>query len=199
MYARVLTLTGVKDFDAAVEVVREALPTLRAQRGYQGMTASADRSNGMFGILSVWETEADREASEGAMAKTRDAALAQLNATDMKVDNLEERVVQMNRPPTEGDALFLTRFSMDPGKLEENLEFFKSTVAPDMASKPGFVGLRNMVNPATGEGLVGTVWESEEARQGAVDAAMARRAEAQGRGVTLGEPSLRDIVFADRP
>jgi heme-degrading monooxygenase HmoA len=199
MYARVITLTGVNDFDAAIEVLREALPTVQAQRGYQGMSASADRSNGLLGILSMWETEADRDASESALAKTRDDARGQLAAADMKVENFEERVVLMNRPPSEGAALFLTRFSMEPAKVDENVEFFKSTVAPDIASNPGFLALRNMVNPQTGEGMVGTVWETEQARQAALEAAMARRGEAEGRGVTLGEPSLRELIFNDRP
>jgi heme-degrading monooxygenase HmoA len=199
MYARVITLTGVKDFDAAIDVLREALPTVQAQRGYQGMTASADRSNGLLGILSMWETEADRDASESALAKTREEARGQLSAADMKVENFEERVVQMSRPPSEGAALFLTRISMDPAKVDENIEFFKNTVAPDIASNPGFLALRNMINPQTGEGMVGTVWESEQARQAAAEAAMARRADAESRGVTLGEPSFREVVFIDRP
>jgi len=199
MYARVITLTGVTDFDAAIDVLREALPTVRAQRGYQGMSASADRSNGVLGILSLWETEADRDASESALAKTRDDARAQLSAAGMTVEHLEERFVQMNRPPEVGAALLVTRTSMDPARVDENFEFFKSTVAPDIASAPGFLALRNMIDPQTGEGLVGSLWESEQARQAALEMAMARRSDAAGRGVTLGEPSLREIVFIDRP
>jgi heme-degrading monooxygenase HmoA len=172
---------------------------VKAQRGYQGMSASADRANGVLGILSMWETEADREASESALAKTREEAQRRLGAADMTVDHFEERVVQMNRPPSEGAALFLTRISMDPAKVDESMEFFKSTVAPDIASNPGFLALRNMINPQTGEGMVGTVWETEEARQAALEAAMARRGEAASRGVTLGEPSLRELLLNDRP
>lgn len=199
MYSRVITLTGVKDLDAAVEVLQDALPTVRAQRGYKGMTASADRANGLLGILSLWETETDRDASESALAKTRDEASGRLAAAGMTVENFEELFVQMNKPPAVGAALFITRFSMDPAKLEENLGFFKSTVAPDISSAPGFLGLRNMANRQTGEGIVGTVWESPQARDAAVEMAMSRRGEAAGRGVNLGEPSLRDIVFIDMP
>lgn len=199
MYARVITLTGVKNFDAAVEVLREAVATVRSQRGYQGMTASADRSNGLLGILSLWETEADREASESALAKTRDDARERLGAADMTVSHFEERVVQSSGPAPEGAALFVTRISMDPAKVDETIEFFKNNVAPDMASQPGFLALRNMINPQTGEGMVGTLWESDQARQAAVEAAMARRGDAASRGVTLGEPSLREVVFNDRP
>ena len=199
MYARVITLTGVQDFDAAIGVLREALPTVQAQRGYKGMTASADRSSGLLGILSMWETEADRDASESALGKTREQARAQLAATAMTVENFEERVVQISRPPALGSALMVTRFSMDPAKVDENVEFFKSVVAPDIAAGPGFLALRNMVNRETGEGMVGAVWENEQARQAASEAAMARRGDAAARGVTLGEPSYREVVFIDMP
>ena len=199
MYARVITLTGVKDFDAAVGVLNEALSIVQSQRGYQGMTASADRSGGLFGILSMWETEADRDASESALGKTREEARQQLAAADMKVENFEERVRQMSGPPALGSALFVTRFSMDPAKVDENVEFFKSVVAPDIAAAPGFLALRNMVNPETGEGMVGSVWESQQAMQAASEMAMARRGDAAARGVTLGDPSYRDVVFIDMP
>lgn len=199
MYARVITLTGVNDIDAAIGVLNEALPIVQSQRGYKGMTASADRSGGVLGILSMWETEADRDASESALGKTREEARQQIAAADMKVENFEERAVQMSRPPALGSALMVTRVSMDPAKVDENVEFFKSVVAPDIAASPGFLALRNMINPQTGEGIVGSVWESEQALRAASEAAKARRGDAAARGVTLGEPSYREVVFIDMP
>jgi heme-degrading monooxygenase HmoA len=198
VYTRVSTLTGVSDVDRFVEILQGVLPDMRAQRGYKGLTASADRAAGVVGVLSLWETEADRDASESAMAKDRDAAAGEVGAK-VTVDNYEEAVVPMSGPPALGAALFITHFRMDPGKVDENIEFFKSTVAPDISSAPGFLALRNMVNRQTGEGIVGTVWESPEARDAAVEMAMARRGEAAGRGVDLGEPSRREVVLIDMP
>jgi hypothetical protein len=56
-----------------------------------------------------------------------------------------------------------------------------------------------MVNRATGEGFVGSLWENAQARQAALEVAMARRGEAAARGVTLSEPSLREVVLIDMP
>jgi heme-degrading monooxygenase HmoA len=197
MHARVLTFTGVTDIDAAITFMREtALPIVQAQRGYKGMTASADREGGVLGILSMWESEADRDASESALGKTRQEAQGQF-ATGLTVETFEERVVQMTKPPEVGSRLMVTRFSMDPAKVDENLEFFKREVAPDMAAKPGFRSVRNMVNAQTGEGIVGTLWDDEQSMQAAAAAAMSRRPEAASRGVSLSEPSYREIVFTD--
>jgi heme-degrading monooxygenase HmoA len=199
MYTRVLTFTGVSDVDAAVSVVRDsALSVVRSQRGYQGVIASADRSGGVFGILSRWESEADRDASESALAKTREATQQRIGG-ELTVEMFEERVVEIAQPPTPGSALMVTRFRVDPAKIDETLEFFEREVAPQIAAAPGFRTLRNMINPQTGEGIVGTVWDDQQTMEAAAEAAQTRRAEATTRGVSFGEISYREIVFTDLP
>lgn len=197
MYNRVTTLSGVKDIDGFVAGMQEtALAALRAQRGYKGLSISADRSNGVVGTLTMWETEADRDASDSALANLRDDARAQF-ATDMKVETFEERVVESNRAPEVGSALLVTRISMDPAKLDENLEHFKGEVLPQIGATPGFRTLRSMVDPRTGQGLVGSIWDDEQSMRAAADAAIARRPEATARGVNFGETSFREILLFD--
>jgi heme-degrading monooxygenase HmoA len=197
MYTRVVTLTGVKDVDALLASIQEkSLSVLRAQRGYKGLSVSADRSAGVAGTLTVWESEADRDSSDSALAKLREEALGQF-ATDMKIDSFEERVVEMSRPPAVGSRLMVTRVSMDPAKVDENIEYFKREVAPQIKAAPGFRTLRNMINPQTGEGIVGSVWDDDQSMQAAAEFAKARRSEADARGVTFGEMSFREIIFID--
>lgn len=199
MYARVVMLTGVKDIDAAVAYLKEnPLSVVRSQRGYKGMSAGADRSSGLLGIMSLWETAADREASESALAKTRDDARSDL-ASDMTVESLDQVVVQVANPPTVGCPLALTRISMDPSRVAEIIEFFKREILPEITAYPGFRSVRNLINPETGEGMVSTIWDDEQSRQAALDAAQARRADAAARGVTFGERILGEIVFTDVP
>jgi hypothetical protein len=71
MFTRVLTFRGAENIDDGVGVVRENVPVLRELKGYRGVNASADRDGGVFGILSLWETEADRDASLDALAGAR--------------------------------------------------------------------------------------------------------------------------------
>lgn len=199
MYTRVLTFTGVKDVDAAGSMLRDnALPVVRSQRGYQGLSVSADRASGVFGILSRWETEADRDASESALAKTRQETRERIGG-DLTVEMFEERIVEVNQPPTPGSALMVTRFRVDPAKIDETIDFFEREVAPQITAAPGFRALRNMINPQTGDGIVGTVWDDQHTMQAAAEAAQTRRAEATTRGVTFGDISYREIVFTDLP
>ena|SRR5438093_2122141 len=199
MFARVVTFTGVRDIDAAVAYIRDtALPIIRSQRGYKGLNASADRSGGVLGTLSLWATEADRDASESALAKAREDA-AQMMGAQMTVETFDERVVEVSRPPKVGSVLMLTRVAMDPAKIDENTEFFGREVAPQIKAQAGFQALRNMMNPQTGEGMVGTTWDDADAMQAAAAEAQARRGEAAERGVTFTEISTREIVLTDSP
>ena len=73
MFTRVVTYTGAKNLDAGTEYVRDtANPVLHQQKGFAGSIASIDRANNVFGVLSRWETEADRDASESALLKVRE-------------------------------------------------------------------------------------------------------------------------------
>ena len=197
MYTRVTTLSGVKDVDGFVAGMQEtALAALRAQRGYKGLSISADRSSSVVGTMTLWETEADRDASESALAKLRDDARAQF-ASDLKIETFEERVTEFTRAPEVGSSLMVTWVSMDPAEADENLEHFKREVLPQIKATPGFRTLRTMIDPATGNGLVGSIWDDEQSMQAAADAAMARRPEANARGVNFGETSFREILLFD--
>jgi len=197
MYTRLLTFRGATDIDGGVTYLRqEALPVLTAQHGYRGVTASGNRSTNIFGILSLWETEADRTSSDSALGKAREEAV-KIVGGKLTVENLEQLVAEVVKPITAGLPLFVTRISMDPAKVDENIAFFKSDVLPIFKSQPGFCGLRNMIDRSTGKGVVGSVWES----QGALDAFLAqqpeRRKMAEARGVNFDEQETREILFSD--
>jgi hypothetical protein len=198
MHTRVVNFTGATDMDAGISFLQDkVLPAMRDQQGYRGLIASADRAGGVFGVLSLWDTEDDREASDSMLAPTRQEA-ADVIGGEMKVEKYELLVTEVGpEPPAPGSALMVMRISMDPAKVDDNTEFFKSDVAPRITASAGFRGLRNMMNRATGEGIVGTSWSDHEALQRAAEAAEARRGEATARGVTFGETSTREIVVVD--
>ena len=198
MHTRVVTFTGAKDIDAGVSFVRDkVLPLLSEQQGYRGMAVSADRDGGVFAVLSLWDTAENRDATESMLAPNRREG-AEIIGGDVTVETFEQLAWEVGESaPGTGSAMFVTRVSMDPDKVDDNLAFFKSDVAPRMKASPGFQALRNMMNRSTGEGMVGTVWADDASRQRAADEAMARRDEAAARGVTFGEQSFRELLLAD--
>jgi heme-degrading monooxygenase HmoA len=198
MFSRIVTFTGAENIDAGVQYVRETVtPQLKQQKGFRGITASVDREAGVLGVLSLWETEADRDASESGMVKTREEG-HRIIGGKLTVEMFEEALAEIAQLPTVGSSrLLIRRVSMDSDKVEANLAFFRSDVLPQIKANTGFQGVRQMINRATGEGVVGTVWADEASLKAAAKDAESRRDQAAQRGVSLGEQSEREIVFVD--
>jgi heme-degrading monooxygenase HmoA len=200
MFTRLITWTNSNNINGGIEYLRgTALPVIRQQKGYRGLSATVDRSTGRLNILSIWESEADRDASDNALGKARDEATEIIGGT-LRVEKLEDLVSEVVNPPVPGSALMVSPFSMDPATIDENLRFFKDEIVPQIKAAPGFCSLRNMVNRKTGEGYVGTVWADRAALdEQAEGAAVARREAASARGIAFGEIGYLEFVLVDTP
>jgi len=197
MYTRLLTFTGATDVDAGVNYLREkVLPVLNAQHGYRGVSASADRGGGIMTILSLWDTEADRSASDSALGKAREEAL-QLVGGALEIENFEEVVQVIARPPVRGCQLNAVKVRMDPGSVDANIAWFKDELAPQISAQPGFCALRNMVDRQTGRALTGSVFEDRQAADASLANMPARRSAAEVRGITFEAVSQREILFSE--
>jgi heme-degrading monooxygenase HmoA len=198
MHTRLVSFEGARDIDAGIKLVQDkVVPLLKAQKGYRGLTASADRAGGVFAVLSLWDTSADRDATESLLAPLR-AEGTEVVGGNVKVETFEQLVAEIGEPPPgPGSALMVTRISMDPGKIDDNIAFFKSEIVPQIKASPGFQGLRNMINRDSGQGLVGTAWSDREAMKRAAGEAEDRREQGRARGVNFGETSYREIVLVE--
>jgi hypothetical protein len=199
MFTRTVTYTGARDLDGGLDFVREhALPVLRQQQGYRGLTASVDRSHGVLGVLSMWESAAARDASDSALGKVRDDGLDVIGG-ELKVEAWEELYVEMVAPPAIGSPLLLQRVAMDPELVDTNSEYFRMNVVPEMKGMAGFCGVRNMINRETGHGMTGTLWSDPASLQAAASYSEERRERAAALGVSFGEQSKREIALLELP
>jgi heme-degrading monooxygenase HmoA len=199
MYARIVQLTGATDIDGGVDFVRDTVtPLIRQQHGYRGMVVSADRNAKVLGIMSNWETEADLDASNSAMTKVRQEGQQIIGGT-LTVEGFEQTVFVAKQPPTVGTSLLVRRIRQDPSVVEENLEFFRTTVLPMIEASEGFLGARQLINRATGDGVVGTVWTDPAALDAAAETARERQPLGESRGITFGEQTKREILYVDLP
>lgn len=198
MYARIVTFTGARNIDGGIRFLREdLLPVIGDQKGYRGLNASADRPGGVFGVLSLWDTAAERDASWDVLAARREEGLGIVGG-QLSAETYEQLLLEVgSTPPAPGSALMLTPISMDPAKIDENFAFFRSEVLPRIKAGRGFQAARTLMNRETGQGMVGTAWADEDAMRAAAADAEARRPEAVARGVRFGEVSYREIVFTD--
>jgi heme-degrading monooxygenase HmoA len=198
MYARIVTITGTTDIDGGISWFREnVVPAIRDQKGYRGLGVNADRAGRVLGVLTLWDTEAERDASWDSLAAGRQESAAIIGG-QLTAETYEELLRDAGKtPPAPGSALILQPISMEPAKVDENFAFFKNEVVPRIKASQGFQNVRALMNRETGHGLVGTVWADEDAMRAAAADAQARRPQAVARGVQFGEASFREIVFVD--
>jgi hypothetical protein len=200
MFNRVTTLTGGNDIDAALQYLEKtALPVSRSQTGYQGASASVDRAAGVLGVLTMWDNAANRDASDSAIAKSRDEASRLFFSGTMTVELFEDVTVDLVKPPIVGASLRIVSYGVDPANLDEIIAYFDSDLIPRIKALAGFRGLRNMVNRETGAGLVGTSWDDASAMQQADGQLRNLREDVGRRGVRFGETSQREIALVDTP
>jgi len=200
MHVRMTLIEGVTDIDGSAAILEnQVAPALKGTKGYAGITSSADRQAGVVGILTMWESEADLEASDAEASKLRADAVKAIGGKVSAVQSYELMVQDLAGPPRPGNPVLITQSSMDPAKVNDNIEFFKSTVLPQIKAIPGVLAVRNMVNRQTGQGTVGIVMADDAAVDAYQSGFEARRKQAAERGVELEEPTRREVIFAALP
>jgi heme-degrading monooxygenase HmoA len=75
--------------DASVEAIRESLPVLKAQPGFRAALVAVNRETGRLIASSVWNTAAEREASDAAIAPVRDKIRQTSGAESVNVELYE--------------------------------------------------------------------------------------------------------------
>jgi hypothetical protein len=196
MFTRLLTFRGATDIDAGLEYLREeVLPILETQRGFRGVSASADGVGNLLTILSLWDTEADRSASDSALGKAREVALKLVGGA-LEVENFEEVVQVSAEPPVVGRVLNVVRVRMEPVSMVDNIAWFKESIVPMITAQEGFSALSNMVDWVTGSGLSGSVFENKECADSSLAGIPERRSAAEERGVTFESINQREVLLS---
>ena len=196
MHVRITTVTGASDIDGGLAVLRDqALPQMQQQTGFRGLSASGDRAAGVVTVLSVWDSEADLEASESAADKARGDAV-RIMGGEVSVERYEQTVWTVgDTRPGPGAKLHVRHVKIDPARIEENLEFFRRTVVPEMKARPGFLAVRQLIDRSTGEARVGSVWADEHSLSASLAQSEQRRTLAKDRGVEFGEDRMLEVLF----
>ncbi len=196
MFTRLLTFTDATDIDAGVINLRvEALPILEAQRGFRGVSASADRPAKLMSILSLWATDGDRLASDSALGKARDEALEIVGGA-LEIENFEEVVEVLTKPPVTGCVLNVVRVHMEPVSIDSNVAWFKERIVPTIPSQPGFCALRNMVDWGTGRAVSESVFATQEAADASLAGIAAPSSAAEEQGIRIESVTQREVLLS---
>jgi heme-degrading monooxygenase HmoA len=195
VHVRQVTFRGARNIDAGVAYIRdEGHPMMSAQHGFRGISVSADREGELLGALTMWASEDDLEASDSALDKARDGAVKIVGGV-MTVETYEQTTEAMARLPVPGNALVVTRMTVHPSSIDDQVAFFERDLLPIIEAQPGFCAMRTMVNRRYGRCVVGIVWENRRILDGYMVSMPGIREIAQERGIRFDEQSLREILL----
>ena len=197
MHVRITTVTGASDIDGGLALLRgQVVPQMQQQRGFRGLSAAGDRAAGVVTVLSVWDSQADLQASESAADKARGDAV-RLMAGEASVERYEQTVWEVgDTRPGPGAILHIRNIKLDPDRIDDILDHFQQTVAPEMKARPGCLAIRQLIDRTTGEGRVGSVWADQDSLAASLAQSEQRRAAAQDRGVEFGEDRVLEVLFS---
>jgi hypothetical protein len=196
VHARLLTFTKADDVDALVSFLQEvALPALRSQAGFLGVSASINRVSRQALLLSLWKDEDALAASDSAMGEARDLALARSGGT-VRIERFEQLSEAIAKRPPAGSSVLLSRWRADPAFADAHEAYFEGELLPRLVRLRGFYSVRVLVDRRSGRGAFGLTWENRRTMREAAAELDRSRAVAEARGIRFDDTvSLELLTF----
>lgn len=176
MYARSTTFAARPEcIDAGIAVFRdEVMPALEDMAGWVGLSLLTDRESGRCILTTAWENSAAMHSSAEQVRPLRDRAAEVLGATD-SVDEWEIAAVHRDHRSGEGACVRATWLKVRPDQFDRAVEFYKTSVLPEIEQLDGFCSTSMMTDRESGRAVVSTTYDSTEAMERSRDAARSLR------------------------
>lgn len=133
--------------------------------GCIGLSAMVDRESGRCIITTAWETDEAMRASAEKASELRSQATEKLGGEIDKIEEWEIAVLHRDHRSTEGACVRATWVRMPPDQLDGGIEFYKSSVLPDVEALEGFCSASLLVDRASGRGVSSSTFDSREAME----------------------------------
>ena len=101
-YARSIQFSAdPSQIDAGVAYLRSTvLPAIKGVDGFRALICAANRESGMGVVSTIWETEADLQASFNSQASVREEAISRFGARNVVIESYESAYVDIEVPVT---------------------------------------------------------------------------------------------------
>jgi heme-degrading monooxygenase HmoA len=151
--------------DGIAYVRNETLPAVQAIDGCVGMSLLVDRESGRCIATTAWETDEALRASAQKASQLRDRAAQQLGGNVEKIEEWEIAVLHRDHQSREGACVRATWVQGEPAQMDQNIEFFKASVLPELESLDGFCSASLLVDRSSGRAVASTTFDSREAME----------------------------------
>jgi hypothetical protein len=165
VYARSTTIQAQPlSVDIGIAHVRDVvMPALQEMNGYVGMSLLVDRQSGRCIATSSWQTMEAMRASAERVAPVRDRAALMFDGS-AKVEEWDIALVHRHHHSHDGACVRATWLKVVPDQLTGSLNFYRSSVLPELENLDGFCSASLMVDhPACRRAVACSTFDSMDA------------------------------------
>ena len=198
MYARSTTIQAQpSSIDDGIAHVRdEVMPALQAIDGCVGVSLLVDRDSGRCIATSSWETEEAMRASADRIQPIRDRA-AEMFGGSPTVEEWEIAALHRDHRSHDGACVRATWVTGDPARMDQNVEYYKTAVLPELEKLEGFCSASLMIDRASGRAVSCASFDSREAMERNREQAVAlKNAKMQEAGVEEADEREFELALA---
>ncbi|SDC72771.1 hypothetical protein SAMN05660690_2302 [Geodermatophilus telluris] len=200
MYARSTTIrAGSGSLDDAIAYMRdEVWPAMQDMAGCVGLSMMCDRETGRCIATSAWEDQQAMWASADRIHPMREHLVQHFGASDdMEVQEWEIAVLHREHAAAEGACARITWTRGEPGRADQLLDMYRSSLMPRIQEMPGFCSLSMLVDRDSARAVGTVVLDGREhLEQTREQARMLREEGVRILGVDVLDVAEMDLVLA---
>jgi heme-degrading monooxygenase HmoA len=140
------------------------MPALQDMDGCIGVSLLVDRQSGRCIATSAWETEEAMRASGEQVTPIRDRAAEMFGGT-ANMDQWEIAALHRDHRSADGAGVLATWVNVPPDQVDQGIEYYKSSVLPQLADLDGFCSASLLVDRASGRAVSSTTFDSLDAME----------------------------------
>ena len=141
------------------------------------MSAMIDRGSGRCIITTAWETDEAMRASAEKASQLRNRAAENLGGNVEKIEEWEIAVLHRDHQAADGACARVTWVKGDPATADPKIDYYKTSVLPELENLDGFCSASLLIERATGRSVSTVTFDSREAMERNRDQAMALKTE----------------------
>ncbi|MCV6987205.1 antibiotic biosynthesis monooxygenase [Mycobacterium shinjukuense] len=161
MYARSTTIQAQpQSIDTGIAHVRDVvMPALQEMDGCVGVSLLVDRRSGRCIATSAWETAEAMRATGEQVTPIRDRCAEMFGGT-AAVEEWEIASMHRDHRSADGACVRATWVKVPPDQVDQGIEYYKSSVLPQIEALDGFCSASLLVDRASGRAVASTTFDS---------------------------------------
>jgi quinol monooxygenase YgiN len=167
VHARSTTVQAqLSSIDAGLAHIRdEVMPAVQAIEGCIGLSVLVDRESGRCIITAAYESEDAMRASADTAMQLRNRAAENLGGNVEKIEEWEIAVLHRDHSSADGACARVTWVKGDPATADPKIDYYKTSVLPELENLDGFCSASLLIDRATGRSVSTVTFDSREAME----------------------------------